>query len=558
MEVPEFLQGFFYAGQHPIVPIAHDPYWVGFSVLTAIVGSIVGFKIADLSKQIKHKLTRRSMQIAGAVSFGVTVWSMHFTGMLAVSIPVSMSYYPWTTLLSVFPAIIAAWFAIRWRASKKRSVVNRLTTALLIALGIGTMHYTGMLAMQLDALLRFEIYDFFYSLLIALCLSYAGIWADEILRAKNQYHYAHLVGGALLGLAITGMHYEAMKSVRIVASIDIAASVSTAYRSYLGAIIFLGVIAAIGIGLSGSLLAKLRINFRELEVRRQQLQTIIKNGLNAVIVVNSENKIESINNETVRLFNVEWSKVSGESITKVLPSYTPPQQGESAIQDSEITGFKSDGTEIQLLMRAINLSANDTVETIIYLMDISEFRNAERELYHQATHDGLTGIFNRRHLDACAEHEYDYFLRNKRPLSVLMFDLDHFKHINDSYGHDFGDLVLKMVAQECSKVLRKSDLFFRSGGEEFVVLLPDTTKTDALIIAEKLRHQVEAQHVSSHAVSAQVTISIGVSTTETDLGGGVSELLTRADEAMYRSKHDGRNRSTHFDAITPQPSIVKN
>lgn len=551
MEVPELLQEFFYAGQQPILPIAYDPYWVVFSVLTAIVGSIVGLTIADLSKQIKNKLTRRSMQIAGAVTFGVTVWSMHFIGMLAVSIPVNMSYSPWTTLISLFPAIIAAWFAIRWRASKKLSVTNRLTTALLIALGIGTMHYTGMLAMQLDALLRFEIYDFIYSLLIALCLSYAGIWADEILRAKDQDHYAHFVGGALLGLAITGMHYEAMKSVRIVASTDIVESVSTADRSYLGAIIFLGVIAAIGIGLSGSLLTKLRLNFRELEVRRQQLQTIITNGLNAVIVVNSENKIESINEQTGRLFNVEWSKISGESITKLLPSYAPPNQGESAIRDSEISGFKSDGTEIQLVMRTINLSANDSIETIIYLMDISEFRDAERELYHQATHDGLTGLFNRRHLDACAEHEYDYFLRSERPLSVLMFDLDHFKDVNDTHGHDFGDLVLKMVAEECTKVLRKSDLFFRCGGEEFVILLPDTTKTDALIIAEKLRRKVEAQHVSSHAISAQVTISIGVSTTETDIKGGVSQLITWADEAMYRSKRDGRNRSTHFDAITP-------
>lgn len=557
MELPELLREFFYTGQQPLVPIVYEPYWVVFSVLTAIVGSIVGLTIADLSKQIGHRFARRSVQMAGAVTFGVTVWSMHFIGMLAVTIPVNINYSPWITLLSAFPAIIAAWFAIRWTANRKRTVFNRLTTALLIAVGIGTMHYSGMLAMKLEATLRFEAYDFIYSLLIALCLSYAGIWADEVLRSKAHYNYAHLVGGALLGLAITGMHYEAMKSVRIIAFEQVSVVATTSNRAYLGTTIFLGVIAAIGIGFSGSLLTKLRINIRELQLSRVQLETIIKNGLNAVIVLNQKNNIQSINKQTVQLFQVDSSKINGEPITKLLPSYTQPPQDDSPIQDSELTGFTSDGRELQLLMRCIRLSKSDSFETVIYLMDISEFRNAEQELYHQATHDGLTGLYNRRHLDACAEHEYDYFLRSKRPLSLLMFDLDHFKRVNDTYGHDFGDRVLKMVAQECAIVLRKSDLFFRSGGEEFVVLLPDTSKTDALLIAEKLRARIEAQQVSLYSVSAQVTISIGVATTETELAGGIRELITWADEAMYRSKHDGRNRCTHYDSISPSLTVVK-
>lgn len=550
MDMPELLQGFFYAGQEPLVPITYDLFWVAFSVVTAMIGSIAGLTIADLSKQIQNRLTRRSVQAAGAVTFGVTVWAMHFIGMLAVSIPVEMSYSPWITLVSAFPAIVAALFAIRWTASRKRSHANRVTTALLIATGIGVMHYTGMIAMQMEALLRFEVVDFIYSILIAVFLSFFGIWADEGLRARWNNTYAHLVGGALLGLAITGMHYEGMKSVRIVATQELVGASNSADRAYLGVIVLLGIIAAVGIGLSSSLITKLRINLKELDLSRAQLQTIITEGLNSVIVVDANDEIESINAQTEQLFDTEESKVRGSAITKLLPQYDVLTKEGGSVVNCEISGYKSDGTEIQLLMRKIWIKRDEADQAIIYLIDISDFRNAERELYYQATHDSLTGLFNRRHLEACAQHEYDSFLRTQRHLSALMFDLDHFKHVNDTYGHDVGDLVLKIVANSCGEILRSNDLFFRAGGEEFVVLLPDTTKTSALFIGEKLRKHVEAQRIPLHSDTLQMTISVGIATTESQLEGGVDELLTWADEAMYRSKNSGRNRCTHFDSLT--------
>ena len=550
MNLPEFLQGFFYAGQEPVIPIAYDGFWVGFSVLVAIVGSIAGLTIADLSKQIENRLTRRSMQAAGAVTFGVTVWAMHFIGMLAVSIPVEMSYSPWITLLSAFPAIIAAWFAIRWTAGRQRSQLNRATTALLIASGIGVMHYTGMIAMQMEALLRFELVDFIYSILIAILLSYVGIWTDEELRARWNSSTAHLVGGALLGLAITGMHYEGMKSVRVIASSELVDVSGGADRGYLGVIILLGVVAAVGIGLSSSLITKLKINLRQLDVNRAQLETIITEGLNSVIVVNVNNEIESINAQTAQLFKTDQGKIAGLAITQLLPSYETLSEDRGSALNCEITGYRPDGTEIQLLMRRIWIKQEESDQAIIYLMDISDFRDAERELYYQATHDSLTGLFNRRHMEACAKLEYDSSLRSHRPLSVLMFDLDHFKHVNDTYGHDVGDLVLKNLANFCGEILRTNDLFFRAGGEEFVVLLPDTSKTNAIFIGEKLRKHTEAQRIPLYSDSLKVTISVGVATTESPLEGGVDELFTWADEAMYRSKSAGRNCVTHFDSLT--------
>ncbi len=550
MQIRDVLGNFFYSGQEPIVALVYDPLWVSLSIAIAIIGSIVGMVIADLSKSISEAFVRRSVQFAGAAAFGVTVWSMHFTGMLAVHLPVPMTYSPWITLGSALPAVMAAWFAIRWAASHRRSHLNRILPSLLIALGIGAMHYSGMLAMQIDGLMRFEMQAFVYSLLAAVLLSYGGLWADDALRRKNQNTHAHLVGGSFLGLAITSMHYEAMQSVRIIADVSSVVNIAHGDRSYLGAIIFLGVVAAVGIGLSGSMLTKLRINLRALEFERAQLHKIISSGMHAVISVTADGNIKSTNTQAALIFNCKVTDLVGKPVVSFLPAFVPPDAEKHASSDYEIVGKTLAGANVSLKIRTLILRQGSQTDHVLFLMDISEFRNSERELYFQATHDSLTGLYNRRHLEACAEHEYSSFLRSERSLSTVMFDLDHFKQINDNYGHDFGDDVLKMVAKTIQPLLRKSDQLFRHGGEEFLLLLPDTSKTNAVLIAEKLRYAIERSQMICNAQVVEITVSIGVATTLEPLENGVNELFTWADEAMYQAKRTGRNRVVHFDEIT--------
>lgn len=158
------------------------------------------------------------------------------------------------------------------------------------------------------------------------------------------------------------------------------------------------------------------------------------------------------------------------------------------------------------------------------------------ELEHLATRDSLTGAFNRRQMKELFSKELLRCQRQHRSMGLLLMDLDHFKTINDTYGHQAGDEVLIELVANVNVLLRQSDLLARFGGEEFVVLLPDTSPTEAFAAAERIRAACAAPRNSPFC-----TVSIGVTTNQTDTDT-LDAILARADAAMYRAKANGRNR----------------
>ena len=158
------------------------------------------------------------------------------------------------------------------------------------------------------------------------------------------------------------------------------------------------------------------------------------------------------------------------------------------------------------------------------------------ELEHLATHDSLTNALTRRHMDEACRMEMERSRRNGRSMALLMMDLDHFKAINDTHGHQTGDQVLINFVIKVNALLRPADQLGRFGGEEFVLLLPETSQEDALQVAERIR-AVCAEPVQG----AACTVSIGVASTLNERDT-VDALLARADAAMYRAKDNGRNR----------------
>ncbi len=163
------------------------------------------------------------------------------------------------------------------------------------------------------------------------------------------------------------------------------------------------------------------------------------------------------------------------------------------------------------------------------------------ELEKLATTDGMTSLINRRHFDALARAEWARFQRYGRPLSLMLLDIDKFKSINDRFGHDAGDLVLKAVAEICKTTKRQTDVVARFGGEEFVLLLPETDEAAAEIAAERLRRAIQDHPHVLPGETLQVTASIGLA--GATLGMAAFEvMLKRADQALYEAKHTGRNR----------------
>lgn len=156
--------------------------------------------------------------------------------------------------------------------------------------------------------------------------------------------------------------------------------------------------------------------------------------------------------------------------------------------------------------------------------------------------DELTGLYNRRHFQGVLQMEWKRATRFKRPLSLLMVDIDHFKEFNDTLGHRHGDKVLKLISELISKNLREVDTVARFGGEEFVVLLPDTDREGAVVVGEKLRRIVQTEHFEEdHRHILPLTISVGISVFPDD-AKEMDDLIDHADIALYEAKDGGRNR----------------
>jgi diguanylate cyclase (GGDEF)-like protein len=181
----------------------------------------------------------------------------------------------------------------------------------------------------------------------------------------------------------------------------------------------------------------------------------------------------------------------------------------------------------------------------VVLRDVTERKVSGDELRRLLTTDHLTGATNRARFFEVVEAEEARWRRFQRPLSVLMLDADHFKRINDTFGHAAGDAVLKALAEACQGELRTTDTLARLGGEEFAVLLPATEIRGAEAMAERLRAKVHDLVVRSDGHSIAFTISIGCAEMDGDIDQA-SKLLRAADEALYEAKQLGRNRTSRY------------
>jgi diguanylate cyclase (GGDEF)-like protein len=164
-----------------------------------------------------------------------------------------------------------------------------------------------------------------------------------------------------------------------------------------------------------------------------------------------------------------------------------------------------------------------------------------QEVQSLALTDPLTGLQNRRSLFELGRVEFARAQRMKRPFCCMMLDLDHFKHINDEYGHQIGDQVLQEFAKRCKDSVREVDLVGRYGGEELIILLPETDRKLSMQVAERLRGCIAAAPIQVFDKEISVTVSIGVATQD-DNTIHLETLIARADQAMYIAKHKGRNR----------------
>jgi diguanylate cyclase len=193
------------------------------------------------------------------------------------------------------------------------------------------------------------------------------------------------------------------------------------------------------------------------------------------------------------------------------------------------TQFSQSQTQIQALKQRIHLMEQESIE----------LRQTAMKARDQALKDPLTGIWNRQALNEVLDKEYTRWVRYKKPLSIILWDIDLFKNINDQYGHAAGDKVLKTIAQIFTSQIRDADFIARFGGEEFMGVFPETQLNDALFLANKVREKIAGSKFHYEDTAVSISVSAGLASfTE---GDDIDEVFKRADKALYSAKESGRN-----------------
>jgi len=261
-------------------------------------------------------------------------------------------------------------------------------------------------------------------------------------------------------------------------------------------------------------------------------------------------------NLTTEVIDGQTPRMSSD-VTREFPTFVQPKRGQTIrswigiplIHRNEVIGLM---TVDSLYCDAYNQSHVKLAATIGNHISIAlENARLHDRTYHMAMSDSLTNTGSRRRFEVEGRLLYESAQRSGHSVASLMVDIDHFKLVNDRYGHDAGDQILRRVAQACGSDLRGSDLLARYGGEEFVVLLPKTGEHEAPAAAERMRSRVEKE--TPPEIDGPVTVSIGAAAEVPRNASGFEQLIKRADHALYQAKESGRNRVVVADSAASPP-----
>ena len=420
---------------------SYNPWLVTISIIVAVLVSHTALSLAS-KVAIVTSPARKLWLASGAVVMGGGIWSMHFIGMLAFSLPISLSFSVRQTLVSLLIAIAASGYALYVASGSKPSTLKLLWSAIVIGLGISAMHYAGMTAIQITPLISYEPGLVIASISIAIIASFAALRLAFDLRHGNtsRIRIARIGAAIIMGLAISGMHYTAMSASKF------------APNSYC-------------IGAGGE-----------------------HNGWLAT---------------TVAMLALAFL-----TITSILLMY--------------------EGRVEYKVRRHREL-----------------LQKANDRLHHAATHDSLTGLPNRTLLTDRVTQAISRGTRHGAHFALMVIDLDRFKAIKDSLGHQAGNEVLKEIVRRLQALMRKTDTLARLGGDELVMIVDDIMDPNAAeMVATGVLEQIR-RPITVSGVEVSVSANIGISICPHD-GLDVETLLMNADAAAYHAKKSGRNHAQFF------------
>ena len=292
----------------------------------------------------------------------------------------------------------------------------------------------------------------------------------------------------------------------------------------------------------------------------ERYRGIFESAHDAMVSFDGSGRVAMVNRAAETTLGYDGREMSGMSVAELFrpqhADFWKEMLSPARVSDAhntgdnvEMTAQRKSGSELTAQVSVSEKSVRGKRIFTAIIRDVSRQKALEEELRLLSITDSLTRLFNRRHFHSLAEKEVQRVNRNKVPFSILLLDVDHFKRFNDTFGHAEGDNVLKALADHIRSNVRSMDSGFRFGGEEFVVLLPETTSAGAMVVAERLRVRFSERcfHPIPGGRPVSATVSVGVA--EFRKGCSLAELIRNADLAMYAAKNGGRNRTVSHASL---------
>ncbi|MDO9300759.1 MAG: diguanylate cyclase, partial [Anaerolineales bacterium] len=310
---------------------------------------------------------------------------------------------------------------------------------------------------------------------------------------------------------------------------------------------------------------------KRVEDQLRQLSSAVEHNPSSIVITDISGRIEYV--------NPKFTDVTGFTLDDVRGKTPWDMFGSSEMQPETLAGHqqairswkewrgemlnrKKNG---ETYWESVSISPiTDSSGVVTHFVAVNEDITARKESEEKIKHlnagleqlamtDYLTNLYNRRYFIQRGTEEFKRARRNNQPLSLLMLDIDEFKTVNDTYGHEAGDMALQQVAAALKSSLREIDILGRMGGEEFAVLLPSTLLHEAVLLAERIQQIIASTPLEVPGASLTITISIGVAVIANEMSG-IDDLLRNADAALYHAKNSGRNRVMKYKNILSEIS----
>ncbi|MBD8071080.1 bifunctional diguanylate cyclase/phosphodiesterase [Bacillus sp. PS06] len=521
---------------------SYNIHLVFISILVAIFAS---YAAINLVSRIKAKtIIDMWLLLTSSILMGGGIWTMHFIGMLAFHEGISHRYDIGLTIVSfVLPiasSIISFWFIV-WHSQRKHNV---FLSSGIMGLGIAGMHYTGLESMEIPGEITYEPMLFIISILVGILASMLALFIFS--RYRNGKITGKISSSIILGIAVSSMHYMGMSAAEItISGHEQTVPSPIDYSSYSTFIVASGLfffLVLIVILITSVIDERYAWKLREREEQYRRLvelspigiaihkfgvitfinpvgMTIL--GANSVEDLIGRNILDFIHPDYHEIVKARWLRIREQNKAETL----------------EEKMVRLDKQVIDVEMTGLSITSNGDTLVQVFFQDISDRKKAEKMVHQLAYHDSLTKLPNRLlFLD-----RLNKTLKDKKTnyLAVMFIDLDGFKQVNDTLGHDIGDLVLVNVAERLSSCVRRADTVSRLAGDEFVILLPSTRQNDYVAVAQRIIEALrEPMLINTNEII--VTPSIGISLSNNEMETAET-LIKQADTAMYWAKEQGKN-----------------